>query len=168
MFKYSKYAFASAAVVLFSHAALAQQTMAPSQPSDAQRAAAMQATAPRHPELKPVFRDFGGQAGLVALVDDFMVKLMADPRTKPYFANVDREHVKKMLVLQFCVILGGPCTYVGNNMKAEHRGMGVDRADFNALVEDLQQAMDARDIPFRSQNKLLAVLATMHDEIISQ
>ena len=42
------------------------------------------ASAPRDPALKPVFEQFGGKPGLVALMDDFMVNLMADPRTRPY------------------------------------------------------------------------------------
>ncbi|MDN5924337.1 MAG: group 1 truncated hemoglobin, partial [Xanthomonadales bacterium] len=42
------------------------------------------------------------------------------------------------------------------------------RADFNALVEDLQKAMNKHAIPFRSQNKLLAKLAAMHNVIITQ
>ena len=46
--------------------------------------------------------------------------------------------------------------------------MTVGEADFNALVEDLQIAMDRKGIPFRSQNKLLAVLAPMHREVITR
>jgi hemoglobin len=34
-------------------------------------------------------------------------------------------------------------------------------AQFNALAEDLQFVMDAANVPFRAQNKLLAKLAPM-------
>ena len=37
----------------------------------------------------------------------------------------------------------------------------------NALVEVLQDTMDAQGIPFRDQNRLLARLAPMHREIIN-
>jgi hemoglobin len=132
------------------------------------QSAAMAASAPRDPALKPVFEEFGGKPGLVSLVNDFMDNLMADPVTHPFFANVDREHVKKELVDQFCVILDGPCTYTGRDMASVHKGMGVNRADFNALVEDLQKAMNQHKIPFRAQNKLLAKLAPMHKVIITR
>lgn len=121
--------------------------------------------APADPSLLPVFRQFGEEAGLVALMDDFMVRLLADPRTHEFFANADQASIKRHLVEQFCVILGGPCTYSGRDMVAAHKGLGIERAAFNALVEDLQVAMDARKIPFRAQNKLLAKLAPMHREI---
>ena len=121
--------------------------------------------APADPALKPVLADFGGEAGLKALMDDFMVQLLADPRTEPFFANVDQDRVKKHLTEQFCVILGGDCTYSGRDMKTTHEQMGLTRGDFNALVEDLQIVMAKRGIPFHSQNKLLAKLAPMHRDI---
>lgn len=121
--------------------------------------------APADPALLPVFKAFGEEAGLVALVDDFMVRLLADPRTKRFFAESDTVAVKKHLVEQFCVILGGPCTYTGRDMRTSHAGFDIDRAAMNALVEDLQIAMDARGIPFRAQNELLAKLAPMHRDI---
>lgn len=124
--------------------------------------------APRDPSLKPVFDQFGGKPGLVALMNDFMANLVADPVTRPYFENADRDHIKAELVDQFCVILDGPCTYTGKDMASAHRGMDVDRAAFNALVQDLQRAMDKHDIPFRAQNKLLAKLAPMHRQIVTK
>ncbi|MGH8107118.1 MAG: group I truncated hemoglobin [Arenimonas sp.] len=125
----------------------------------------MSKTAPAYPELLPVFKQFGEEAGLVKLMDVFMEKLLADPRMRPFFENSDQARVKKHLVEQFCVILGGPCTYSGRDMKSSHAALGIDRAHFNALVEDLQWAMNKQGIPFRAQNKLLAKLAPMHRQI---
>ncbi len=124
--------------------------------------------APADPALKPVFDQFGGVAGLTALMDDFMVGLLADERLKVFFENADQARIKAHLVEQFCVILGGPCTYGGRDMKTTHEGLSIDRQQFNALVEDLQVAMRKRGIPFRAQNQLLAKLAPMHREIESR
>lgn len=124
--------------------------------------------APADPSLAPVFHDFGEKDGLVALVDDFMVNLVNDPRTRPFFADSDQKHVKEELVDQFCVILGGPCTYTGKGMKEAHAKLVINEAQFNALVEDLQVAMDKHGISFRSQNKLLEKLAPMHREVVNR
>ena len=121
--------------------------------------------APADPSLLPVYREFGEIAGLTALMDDFMVILLADERTRPFFADADQVAIKKHLAEQFCVILGGPCTYSGRDMKSSHKGLNIGRGHFNALVEDLQIAMDKRGIAFRAQNKLLAKLAPMYREI---
>ncbi|WEN14462.1 group 1 truncated hemoglobin [Rhodanobacter sp. AS-Z3] len=152
-----------AAAILLSQGSLAQD-VAPMPP----QSAAMAASAPRDPALKPVFDQFGGKPGLVTLMNDFMDNLMADSRTHSYFADSDREHIKAELVDQFCVILDGPCTYTGKDMVKVHRKLGINRAAFNALVEDLQTAMDKNNVPFRAQNKLLAKLAPMHPAVITK
>ena len=85
----------------------------------------------------------------------------------PHFKEANRKHVKEQLVEQFCQVTGGPCVYRGSDMKASHADLKIGRGDFNALVEVLQQAMDAQGIPFRAQNQLLAQLAPMHRDIIT-
>ena len=115
-----------------------------------------------------IYKEFGEKAGLVKLMDDFMVNLLNDPRTRPAFENADRTRVKEQLVDQFCFILNGPCEYKGAKMKAIHANLGINRENFNALVEQLQFAMDKNNVPFRAQNKLLAVLAPMHRDIVTK
>jgi hemoglobin len=124
--------------------------------------------APADPSLLPVYEEFGEKPGLVTLMDDLMINLVADPRTRPFFASADQKHIKMELVDQFCVILGGPCEYTGKSMKESHKKLPIDEASFNALVEDLQLAMDKSKIPFRAQNKLLQKLAPMHREVITK
>lgn len=113
------------------------------------------------------FRAFGEKAGLVALVDDFMTRLLADPRMAPHFRDSNQKRVKEQLVEQFCEVLGGPCKYRGADMKSAHANLEITKADFNALVEVLQQSMAARGVPFRAQNRLLAKLAPMHRDVIT-
>jgi len=124
--------------------------------------------APAHPELRPVFEEFGGMDGMAALMDEFMRLLLEDARMRPFFANVEHDRVKRQLAEQFCAVLGGGCAYSGRDMREAHAAFAIDRADFNALVEVLQVAMDNRGIPFRAQNKLLAKLAPMHREIVNE
>jgi hemoglobin len=114
-----------------------------------------------------LYQQLGAQPGLVKLVDDFMVRLLADPRMNPFFKDVDQAHVKAELVTQFCEVSGGPCRRKGPDMKQAHAGMDINKNNFNALVEVLQQAMQAQGIAFTTQNKLLAKLAPMHRDIIN-
>ena len=114
-----------------------------------------------------LYRAFGGQPGLVRLMDDFMARLLADARMRPFFQDADQAALKKQLVLQFCEVSGGPCRRDGPTMKEAHDGMDITRGDFNALVEVLQDAMEAQGVPFRAQNRLLARLAPMHRDIVN-
>ena len=71
-------------------------------------------------------------------------------------------------MLEFCVEAGGPCEYSGDSMEESHKGLNIDRGDFNALVEDLIDAMDAEGVAVPVQNRLLARLAAMRGQIIGR
>jgi hemoglobin len=114
-----------------------------------------------------LYQQLGGQPGLVRLVDDFMGRLMADARMNPFFKDTDQQDFKKKLVLQFCDVSGGPCVTKNPDMKDTHADMHIRMSDFNALVEVLQTSMDAQQIPFSVQNRLLARLAPMHRPIVN-
>ena len=114
-----------------------------------------------------LYRQLGEQPGLVRLMDDFMQRLLADARMQPFFKDVNQEQLKAQLVLQFCEVSGGPCKREGPDMKRVHDGFDINRGHFNALVEVLQQSMDAQGIPFAVQNKLLGQLAPMHRDIVN-
>lgn len=154
-----------AACVVFHAVPVSARDAMPDATPAPQRAPGVPDPAPAHPELAGVFEQFGGMPGMTALMDDFMVILLEDPRTRPFFEKVDHDRVKRQLAEQFCAILGGGCAYSGRDMKETHAAFAIDKADFNALVEDLQVAMDRRDVPFRAQNKLLSILAPMHREV---
>jgi len=116
-------------------------------------------------QTRTLYQTFGEQAGLTHIVDDLYTELLVDPRTKTYFDGAPVDRIKKLLVEQFCELLGGPCVYTGRPMRRAHEGQNIDRAAFNALVEDLQDAMDKNGVPFHSQNKLLAKLAPMYRDV---
>ena len=114
-----------------------------------------------------LYRAFGEKPGLTRLVEDFHLKLLADPRTGPHFKPANARNIKEQLTDQFCKVTGGPCEYKGADMKSAHSNLDITKADFNALVEVLQWAMDAQGISFGAQNQLLARLAPMHRDVIT-
>ncbi len=116
-----------------------------------------------------LFKALGEKPGLIKLMDQFMPRLIADSRTGPFFKSADQERTKAQLVVQICQLAGGPCAYDYENkdMKTVHMNMNVSMSDFNALVEVLQDSMDAQGIAFTTQNQLLARLAPMHRAIVT-
>lgn len=114
-----------------------------------------------------LYRAFGEKPGLVALMDDFMTRLLADPRTGPHFQPANQQRIKEQLVEQFCALGGGPCIYKGADMKSSHANLDIKKSDFHALVEVLQASMDANGIAFRKQGEMLALLAPMNRDIIT-
>ena len=125
------------------------------------------ASAPRAPQAS-LYDRLGGQTGIEAITEAMLVRTADDPRIREDFAEADIVHLHASLSEHLCSLTGGPCTYRGRDMKAAHAGLGLTEADFNALVENLVDAMTERGIPLGTQNDLLAILAPMRGDVIRQ
>ena len=115
-----------------------------------------------------MFNAFHGKEGISRIVDSFVGRNVADPRISEIFKNQDLVRLRRTLKEQFCYLLDGGCDYTGRDMKSSHKDMGIQDADFNALVENLQWAMSKEGVPFRDQNRLLALLAPMHRDMATK
>ena len=122
------------------------------------------AQAPNEAALAP----YGGYAGLGKITHDFVERVQKNPRISSFFKDADIERLEGMLTDQFCDVLGGGCKYAGKSMKEAHANMKVRTADFNALAEDLQDALTAANVPTHQQNKLIAKLAPMHRDVVEK
>ncbi len=111
---------------------------------------------------------FGGQEGIRTLTDRLVVISEQDPRIGAIFQGHDIVRLRRTLFEQFCYILNAGCDYSGRDMRSTHQDMGLEINDLNALVENLQRAMREQDIPFASQNRLLAKLAPMKRDVLQQ
>ena len=130
-------------------------------PAFAQGTAAM-ATAPAG-----LYQALGEKPGITRLMDDFVNRVVKDPRIGGHFKDVKHAALKESLTDQICQLSGGPCKYEGADIKSAHADMDINKGHFHALVEVLQSAMDAQGIPFAQQNRLLALLAPMHRDVIT-
>ncbi|MGB3472607.1 MAG: group 1 truncated hemoglobin [Erythrobacter sp.] len=111
---------------------------------------------------------FGGRDGIQRIADRTVELSEADSRISDIFVAHDMVRLKRTLGEQFCYLLNAGCDYSGRDMRTAHAGMGVDKADLNALVENLQQAMREADVPFAAQNKLLSKLAPMSRDVVER
>lgn len=108
----------------------------------------------------------GGETGVQEIADQFIMEIAYDERVFHYFADSNVERFREKIIEHFCMIADGPCAYTGDDMVRVHTGMGISVAEFNAIVEDLIQAMDIVGTPIAAQNRLLARLAALQPEIM--
>lgn len=128
--------------------------------------------APMKAEKKmTLYQRLGGKVAIEKVVEDFVNRAASDSRIARFFVPTTQDpkrvaHLRKMLVDQICQGSGGPCQYKGKNMKDAHANMGVQDADFNALVEDLVASLNQFRVPDKEKNELVAVLAPMKKDIV--
>jgi len=123
-------------------------------------------TMPAFADDQTLFEELGGGAILRATVEEFVDIMLEDDRINFAFAQADLRTFKQRLYSQLCVLAGGPCRYEGRDMKTAHQKLDINNAMFNALAEDMYLAMDRAGIKYRTQNKLMALLAPMQGDIV--
>jgi hemoglobin len=113
-----------------------------------------------------LFAQIGGEAKLHATVDKLVEVMLEDDRINFTFAETDLVKFKGLLYDQICELTGGPCQYKGRDMKTAHQKLNATNAQFNALAEDLYIAFDQVGVPYRVQNKVMALLAPMQPQVV--
>lgn len=114
-----------------------------------------------------LYQALGERAGIERVVADLLRRATADSRISAQFKDTNLPQLQARLTDQICAATGGPCRYTGADMKSAHANLDIRKSDFNALVEDLQAAMDANGVPFSAQTRLLALLAPMHRDVVN-
>jgi len=126
---------------------------------------------PDAPTQPTLYQRLGGREAIKLVVDDFVANLSADPRVNQRFKGLDAGRIAKLqtnLADQICDATGGPCAYLGKDMKAAHAGMGITEAEWNATVEDLVKSLNKFKVGEKEQQELLAALGGMKKDIVGQ
>src|SRR5262245_36415411 len=131
-------------------------------------ASTSQESAPAGPSL---YKRLGGREGIAIVVNDFTANMVADARVNERFKNAkpaDVEKFKSNLADQICDASGGPCSYLGKDMKTAHKGMKITEAEWTATVENLVKALDKNNVNAQAKQELLGALAPMKKDIVGQ
>jgi hemoglobin len=115
---------------------------------------------------RSLYERLGGQPGIEAVVGQLVANVGADTRINYFFGLTDIDGLRRHLVTFVCVATGGPCQYQGRDMHSAHHGMGINHAQFGALIEDLVKALDQFHVGDREKSELLAALGPLEPQIV--
>lgn len=119
-------------------------------------------------QASTLFEQLGGAEGLTRITNVAVDLALENPRIKDSFSETNIPRFRMHLYNQFCELTGGPCRYEGRSMARSHAPLKLTNLHFNALVEDLQLAMERSNISFSVQNRFLALLAPMQRDIVTR
>jgi hemoglobin len=121
---------------------------------------------------KTLYERLGGVYSIATVVDDFIDRIMSDPRLN---ANplVDEAHHRvppagfKYLVTEMvCWAAGGPQKYTGKSMRESHAQLNISAGEWDAFMDDLQQTLDEFSIPAEEQAELKAIVNGTRADIV--
>lgn len=116
-----------------------------------------------------LYERLGKYDALAAVTDDFIGRLIADPKLSRFFGGLSadsKQRVRQLVVDQLCAATGGPCLYIGRSMKTAHAGMGIGEAEWNASVVHLVATLDKFKVPEREKGEVLAAISSMKGDIV--
>ncbi len=118
-----------------------------------------------------LYKRLGGRDRIALVVGDFVTNMTGDSRVNARFKDMkgtDVEKLKSSLADQICDATGGPCSYLGRDMKTTHKGMSITEAEWNATVENLTKALDKYNVAPQDKSELLGMLGPMKADIVGQ
>ena len=127
--------------------------------------------ASQHMESASLYKRLGGYDAIAAVTDDFIGRLATDKSLQRFFAGHSKDslgRIRQLVVDQLCAATGGPCVYIGRDMKSSHQGMGISEADWNAAVGHLVATLDKFKVPEREKKEVLGALSGLKNDIVEQ
>jgi hemoglobin len=124
------------------------------------------------PERPSLYDRLGGIYNIATVVDDLIDRVMTDPRLNAN-PRVDEAHHRvsaagfKYLVTELaCQAAGGPQRYSGRPMGDSHRHLMITPGEWEAFMNDVQQALDKFGVPQPEQAELRAIVGSTREAIV--
>jgi hemoglobin len=118
-------------------------------------------------EETSLYHAIGGRAALVAAVDDFYVRMLADPQLAPFFPGGVGPRHRAYLITVLGEALGGPERYRGPDLAQAHRGLGISDAQFDRTAGHLSATLDALGVPRHLADDIIAIVATLRPVVVT-
>lgn len=119
-----------------------------------------------------LYERLGGVYSIAAVVDDFIDRIMDDPRLNAN-PKVDEAHhrvskagFKYLVTEQVCWAAGGPQKYTGRSMYDSHVHLDITEGEWQAFLDDLRQTFDKFQVPAAERAELVAIVESTKSDIV--
>jgi hemoglobin len=113
----------------------------------------------------------GGYDAIAAVTDDFIGRLLGDPMFERFFAGFStdsKKHVRQDLVDFVCEKTGGPCFYLGRDMKTAHAGIGISKQEWDKALALFGETLTALKVPEAEGQELASLIVPLEPDIVEK
>jgi hemoglobin len=125
------------------------------------------------PETQPsLYERLGGIYSIATVVDDFIDRIMNDPRINTNPAVNEAHHKVPPAGFKYLVTemvgwaSGGPQKYTGRSMRDSHEHLNITPKEWDAFMDDFQQTLDKFGVPAAEQVELKAIVNSTYGDIV--
>jgi hemoglobin len=133
----------------------------------------LQGSATQAEATPSLYERLGGVYAIAVVVDDFIDRIMGDPRLNAN-PRVDEAHhrvtpqgFKYYVTEQVCWAAGGPQTYSGRSMFDTHRELLITSEEWDAFMDDFHQSLAKFSVPERETGELVAIVESTRADIVT-
>jgi hemoglobin len=119
-----------------------------------------------------LYERLGGVFAIATVVDDFIDRVMDDPRlnanpkVNEAHHKIARAGFKYLVTEQVCEATGGPQHYTGRGMHDSHAHLEITEQEWDAFLDDFQQTLDKFQVPETEQAELFAIVESTKSDIV--
>ncbi|MDC1174928.1 group 1 truncated hemoglobin [Bacteriovoracaceae bacterium] len=121
--------------------------------------------------MSSLFDRIGGKDAVMAAVDIFYNKVMADDRINMFFEGIDMKDQRRKQILFLTYAFGGPNNYDGKGMRDAHEKLvakGLNDNHFNAVVEDLAATLKELGVTEDMIQEVAAIAETTRNDVLGK
>jgi hemoglobin len=119
-----------------------------------------------------LYERLGGVYAIAAVVDDFIDRIMDDPRlnanpqVNEAHHRVSRAGFKYLVTEQVCAATCGPQRYTGRTMYDSHAHLAITEQEWHFFLDDLRHTLDKFHVPAAEQGELFAIVESTKPDIV--
>ncbi len=117
-----------------------------------------------------LYARLGGYDVIAKVVDSFLHQLGTDPAFKRFGGGraTNSELRTRQLILQFiCEKSGGPCIYLGRDMKMSHNGLSITPKEWDSSIHKWKVALDQQHVGAEEQKEFIALIQSLRPMIVN-
>ncbi len=119
-----------------------------------------------------LYERLGGVYSIAAVVDDFIDRVMdnprlnANPKVDEAHHRVSRAGFKYLVTEMVCWAAGGPQRYSGRSMLDTHAQLAITEDEWQVFVSDFRACLAKFAVPQAEQAELLAIVDSTKKDIV--
>ncbi len=118
-----------------------------------------------------LYRRLGGYDVIAAVIDDFLSRFRSDPKFARFGGgrSLDsQQRARQLLIDQICFLAGGPCVYIGRDMKTAHAGLGITEAEWQANMQHASAALEKYGVALKEKEEFLEIFQEYKNDIVEK
>lgn len=118
---------------------------------------------------KSLYQRIGGYDVIAGVVDDFLKQLQADPAFARFGQGRGQNSLmrgRQLVIEQICALSGGPCNYIGREMKTAHQGLAITQAEWESAGKKMGAALQKFKVSEPDSKEFAAMIEKLRPDIV--